>query len=103
MPYRDGEYNVAFSNSVIEHVGDFECQRTFANEPRRVADGIWPQTPAWELPFKPHFLALFVQYLPCPLRRVVCRRLTPRAWLDPKAARELTLTEHSVRLLRRKS
>ena len=36
LPFRDGAFDVVFSNSVIEHVGDAESQRRFAREVARV-------------------------------------------------------------------
>src|SRR4051794_6753903 len=43
-------YDIAFSNSVIEHVGTWERQQQFAAEIRRVAKALWVQTPAYECP-----------------------------------------------------
>jgi hypothetical protein len=53
----DQEYDIAFSNSVIEHVGDWERQAAFASEIRRVGKNLWIQTPAKECPIEPHYLA----------------------------------------------
>ena len=65
MPqYADGEFAVAFSNSVIEHVGSWANQQRFAAEARRVADGIWIQTPAREFPLEPHYLTPLIHWLP---------------------------------------
>src|SRR6266540_3968054 len=36
MGFRDGAFEIAFSNSVIEHVGDWTDQRAFAREICRV-------------------------------------------------------------------
>ncbi|HMZ48265.1 MAG TPA: methyltransferase domain-containing protein, partial [Flavobacteriales bacterium] len=36
LKYADNSYPIVFSNSVIEHVGDFEAQQAFAREVRRV-------------------------------------------------------------------
>jgi ubiquinone/menaquinone biosynthesis C-methylase UbiE len=37
LPYEDKSFDWAFSNAVLEHVGDFEKQRKFAAELQRVA------------------------------------------------------------------
>ena len=60
LDYDGGAYDIVFSNSVIEHVGDWRKQQAFANEVRRVGKKLWVQTPAYECPFEPHFLAPFV-------------------------------------------
>src|SRR5207302_1278502 len=36
LPFPDRSFDIVFSNSVIEHVGDFESQRHFASEIARV-------------------------------------------------------------------
>ena len=43
--YGDGQFDVAFSNSVLGHVGDFEAQRRMAAEIRRVGRRYFVQTP----------------------------------------------------------
>ena len=48
----DQSYDIAFSNSVIEHVGTWNDQRKFADELRRVGGKVWCQTPAWECPVR---------------------------------------------------
>jgi SAM-dependent methyltransferase len=44
MPFADGEFDIAFSNSLIEHLAP-PAQRALAIEIRRVARGYWVQTP----------------------------------------------------------
>ena len=73
LPFRDGEFDIAFSNSVIEHVGTWEDQKAFAMEARRVAKGLWIQTPARSFPIEPHLLAPYVQYLSRPMQHRVAR------------------------------
>lgn len=46
----DGEYEVVYSNSVIEHVGTFEDQMAFAEEVRRVGGKLWIPL-RWRWPF----------------------------------------------------
>lgn len=50
----DGSYEIAFSNSVIEHVGPVEKQEAFAAEVQRVADRYWIQTPSIWFPLEAH-------------------------------------------------
>ncbi len=76
MPYADNSYPIGFSNSVIEHVGDYENQKAFASEIRRVCPRIWVQTPAYECPFEPHYLAPFMHWYPPSVRRVLARYFT---------------------------
>lgn len=72
----DGSYDIVFSNSVIEHVGDWERQQAFAREVRRVGRKLWLQTPAWECPIEPHYLAPFIHWLPKAIQRRVIRWAT---------------------------
>jgi ubiquinone/menaquinone biosynthesis C-methylase UbiE len=60
----DKSFDVAFSNSVIEHVGKNNEQAAFAKEVERVAKKYWVQTPYKHFPIEPHFLFPFFTYLP---------------------------------------
>ena len=64
MKYKDKQFDIVFSNSVIEHVGTFENQVKFAKEVCRVGKRLWIQTPAKEFFFEPHYLTPFVHWLP---------------------------------------
>lgn len=81
LPHPDGAFDVGFSNSVIEHLGSLERQRAFAAELRRVARGLWVQTPARAFPFEPHLLTPFVHYLPVRWRRALLRNFTVWGWI----------------------
>ena len=99
LNYGDGSYDILFSNSVIEHVGDWERQCAFASEVRRVGQKIWIQTPAFECPLEPHFLAPFIHWLPVPIRKFVARWLTPWGWFLRPNQEMVDKTIDSTRLL----
>jgi SAM-dependent methyltransferase len=68
LPFADGEFDLAYCNSVIEHVPR-ERRAAFAAELRRVARGWYVQTPARSFPIEPHSLLPGAQWLPAPVRR----------------------------------
>ncbi len=99
LHYSDGEYDILFSNSVIEHVGEWERQIAFANEARRVGKKLWIQTPALECPLEPHFLAPFVHWLPVSFRRLLLRWFTPWGLITKPSQAEIDQTIAFTRLL----
>ena len=64
LAFPDQCYDIVFSNSVIEHVGNLQDQEAFAKEARRVGKRLWVQTPARECPVEPHYIALFIHWFP---------------------------------------
>lgn len=97
---RDGEFDVVFSNSTIEHVGDLGDQRRMAEEVRRVGRAYFVQTPNASFPIEPHFLFPFFQYLPFELRVRLVETL-PLGWRGRRAAdrAEAESLVRSIRLL----
>lgn len=76
LEFKDNEFDLCFSNSVVEHVGDFSRMYSFANEAKRVARSYYCQTPNFWFPIEPHFLFLGFQYLPEPVRVSLLRHFT---------------------------
>lgn len=72
--WRDGEFDVVFSNSVIEHVGDEARQAAFARNARRLGRRYWVQTPAPGFPLEAHTGMPFWWLYPEPLRAACIRR-----------------------------
>lgn len=80
----DGQYDIAFSNSVIEHVGDSTQVARFAAEVHRLAPRHWVQTPSIWFPIEAHTHMPFWWFYPAPLKAVFIRRwrrILP-AWCD---------------------
>jgi ubiquinone/menaquinone biosynthesis C-methylase UbiE len=73
LPFSDSTFDIVFSNSVIEHVGSFEDQRSVAQEVRRVGKRYFVQTPNRWFFIEPHFITLFVHFLPWSLARKLIR------------------------------
>ena len=65
LPFPDKSFDWVFSNAVIEHVGDWDDQRQFAAEIRRVAlRGYFITTPNRYFPIEPHALLPLYQFYP---------------------------------------
>ncbi len=70
LPFADGEFDIAFSNSVIEHLLPTDWER-FASEIQRVSKRFFVQTPNRWFPIEPHVLLPGYQFLPRTLQRRV--------------------------------
>jgi hypothetical protein len=100
--FTDGSFDVAFSNSLIEHVGGRHDQRRVASEIQRVGKAYWVQTPNRHFPLEPHFLFPFFQYLPVSARVYLLTHFNI-GWtgkLDTQEAREFV---ESIELLDRRT
>lgn len=79
LPFASFGFDVVFSNAVIEHVGDWDAQRRFANEIRRVAPDYFVTTPNKHFPVETHTRIPFVHWLPKNLRDRIYVK-TGKAW-----------------------
>lgn len=64
LPFADGEFDVCFSNAVVEHVGGRDRQQAFADEAMRVARRVFVTTPNRWFPLELHTRLPLVHWLP---------------------------------------
>jgi SAM-dependent methyltransferase len=86
LPFDDGEFDLAYASSVIEHI-EPAARPAFAAEVRRVARGWFVQTPAWSFPIEPHALLPAAHWLPAAVRRPYWRLGAAGAWEDIRLLR----------------
>lgn len=76
LPFQDGQFAIAYSNAVIEHVGDHAAQLTFLREMVRVSRRGFMTTPNRHFPVETHTrVPLLHLLLPKPWFDAVLRRI----------------------------
>ena len=90
LPFGDGEFDLVYCSSVIEHVPP-ERRRAFAAELRRVGRGWFVQTPAYSFPIEPHSLLPGAHWLPVRLRRPYWRLGATGGWEEIQLLRRREL------------
>jgi SAM-dependent methyltransferase len=75
LPFGDAEFDIVFSNAVIEHVGDRELQQRFVAEAVRVGRHAFITTPNRRFPVELHTRLPLVHWLPERAAHAVYRAL----------------------------
>jgi hypothetical protein len=85
-----GTFDIAFSNSLIEHVGGHYRRAQLAEVIRRAAPRYWVQTPYRYFPVEPHYVFPLMQFLPVGARTAIAER-----WhAGPRRVSRAEATEH---------
>ena len=92
LPFGDGEFDLVYCSSVIEHVAP-QRRKAFAAEVRRVGRSWFVQTPAWSFPIEPHALLPGAHWLPVGLRRRYWKLGAAGQWEDIALLRKGELQE----------
>ena len=94
--FSDKSFDVAYSNSVIEHVGNDANVEKFANEVKRLGKAYWVQTPSKKFPIEPHSGVPFFWYFPSSLRMKLIDRWEKElpAWTAMIRGTRLITEEH---------
>jgi hypothetical protein len=69
-----GQYDLALSNSVLEHVGGHAQRQRFADAIHALSPRHWVQTPYRYFPIEPHWLFPGFQFLPLTVRAELSQR-----------------------------
>lgn len=103
LPFADDEFDIGFSNAVVEHVdGGTDGQRQFVHELCRVARRVFVTTPNSRFPIEVHSLVPFAHWLPRGTRDRILRARGFDDVLEPLSARQLAaLFPYPVRVLNR--
>jgi len=80
LPFDNNEFDVAFSNAVIEHVGSRERQRAFILEMLRVSKAFFLTTPNRWFPIELHSAIPFLHFFPKKIYRKLLTLLGETYW-----------------------
>jgi hypothetical protein len=97
--FSDNAFDIAHSNSVLEHVGNWEDMRRFAGEIARVGKKYFVQTPSFWFPIEPHCMIPFFHWLPLSFRMQLVLRFELGHWKKAANLREAQQIVESARLL----
>jgi len=75
LPFADGEFDVVYSNAVVEHVGNRAAQRAFLEEVLRVGKAAFLTTPNRWYPLELHTTLPLLHWLPARVYRPLYRGL----------------------------
>jgi hypothetical protein len=80
LPFADRQFDIVFSNAVVEHTGGSQSQSHFIQETLRVAKAFFITTPNRWFPIEMHTAMPFLHYLPQPLYRSLLTRMGLPFW-----------------------
>ena len=97
--FDDNAFDIAHSNSVLEHVGNWEDMRRFAGEIARVGRKYFVQTPSFWFPIEPHCMTPFFHWLPISIRIQLVLRFELGNWKKATNLSEAKRIVESAQLL----
>lgn len=94
LPFSTNNFDIAYSNAVIEHVFPIEERKCFVREMLRVARGVYITTPNKWFPIEVHSRLPFVHWLPANLNNKVLKfiglsRLSRGSYFEPLSVGDL--------------
>jgi hypothetical protein len=98
--FADKSFHIAHSNSVIEHVGNWNRMVSFAREISRIAFSYFVQTPNFWFPIEPHFMVPFFHWMPKPIQITLVMNFDLGQGKKALSVKEAARTVASIRLLK---
>ncbi len=95
------DYDVVFSNSLIEHLTTYENQIKFAETVQRISKKHFIQTPAFIFPLEPHFLFPFFHLFSRNIRVFLVQHLNLGWYKKQKNKREAEKLVDEIRILKK--
>ncbi len=80
LPFSDKEFDLVFSNAVVEHAGGSRNQAAFLREACRVGKRVFITTPNRWFPFEHHTAVPVLHYLPKSIYRRILSRTSLEFW-----------------------
>jgi len=102
LEFTDLSFDIAHSNSVIEHVGSWQDMVDFSKEVARVANRYFVQTPSFWFPVEPHAMFPLFHWLPILLRKKLVMKHALGNWQKAATEEDAGQIVLSARLLTKK-
>jgi hypothetical protein len=99
LPFGDYVFDVSYSNSVIEHVGPKDKVQNFAREVRRMAHAYYVETPNRQFFVEPHFICVFIHWLPFGVKRKLIRYFSIWGLITKPSQEQVDRVLQDIRLL----
>ena len=85
----DGDWDLVYSNSFLEHVGGHARRLEFSDSVRSLAPDYWIQTPNRYFPIAPQWIVPRIQFLPVAARTTVAKNWPLYKWRSDDRDRAL--------------
>lgn len=99
--FKDNQFDIVFSNSLIEHLCTYKNMKLMASETMRVGKKFFVQTPNRYFPIEPHYFFPFFQFMPYNMKKFL---MTKTKLIESKKHDENSVkrAHYVIRLLSKK-